>query len=86
MRLAKEIVVVNFCSINQILSTRSHNLKKLLLCMALFRCCKLNFIEQYWGAVKFHYCSFHNKPTTIEEMEKWMLECLDNIPLLHIQW
>jgi hypothetical protein len=38
--------------------------------------CELNFIEQYWGAVKFRYRSFCNKPTTIEEMEKRVLECL----------
>ena len=45
---------------------------------------ELNFIEQYLGAVKFCYC-FCNKPTTIEEMENRVLECLDSSPLLQIR-
>jgi len=46
--------------------------------------CELNFIEQYWGASKYHY---HNSPRTknIAEMEKNMLACLDYVPLLQIQ-
>jgi hypothetical protein len=47
--------------------------------------CELNFIEQYWGAVKFRYRGFHSRPATLEEMEKRVLECLDSIPLLQIQ-
>src|SRR5882724_7498033 len=45
--------------------------------------CELNLIEQYWGATKFCY----NKSlltTNIEEMEKNMLRCLDDIPLSQI--
>ena len=50
--------------------------------------CKLNFIEQYWGAVKFHYCSFRNRLTSVEEMEIRIrvLECLNSVPLLQIRW
>ena len=46
--------------------------------------CKLNFIKQYWGAAKFQ---FHAAGCmkTLEEMEKKMLECLDNVPLEQIQ-
>lgn len=42
--------------------------------------CKLNFIEQYWGAAKFQ---FHvaGHARTLEEMEWKMLGCLDDIPL-----
>ena len=46
--------------------------------------CKLNFIEQYWGAAKLCY---HNTLNTsnIIEMEMNMLACLGDIPLLQIQ-
>ncbi len=45
--------------------------------------CELNFIEQYWGAVKlwFHIAG-HAK--TLREMERKMLRCLDDIPLEQI--
>jgi len=46
--------------------------------------CKLNFIEQYWGAAKLQ---FHvaGHARTLEEMQRKMLESLDNIPLEQIQ-
>ena len=46
--------------------------------------CELRFIEQYWGAVKWQYCS-SPKITDIGEMEKNVINCLDDIPLLQIQ-
>ena len=46
--------------------------------------CELNFIEQYWGAAKLHYCNTP-KNSNIIEMEKNMLACLDDIPLLQIR-
>ena len=88
VRLTKQIVaVVACCSVNQISSTRSHNSRNSSLCMAIFVIFipNITVIEQYWGAVKFRYCSFRNKPTTIEEMENQVLECLDSISLLQIQ-
>ena len=42
--------------------------------------CELNFIKQYWGAVKlwFHIAGCAK---TLREMERKMLRCLDDIPL-----
>ena len=45
--------------------------------------CELNFIEQYWGAIKFHYCNTTHT-TNIVEMEKNMLICLDDVPLIQM--
>ena len=47
--------------------------------------CKLNFIEQFWGAAKACY---HMAPQAKMacEMERTVRECLDSIPLLQIHW
>src|SRR5229473_3285160 len=47
--------------------------------------CKVNFIEQYWGAAKlwFHMAGYM---ATIAEMETKVIQCLNDVPLLHIQW
>ena len=46
--------------------------------------CELNFIEQYWGASKIRYRST-TRTSNLAEMEKNMLACLDDVPLLQIQ-
>ena len=46
--------------------------------------CKLNFIEQYWGAAKAQYCVVP-QAKTVQEMENTVKECLDSVPLLQIQ-
>jgi hypothetical protein len=45
---------------------------------------ELNFIEQYWGEAKFCFCVAGHM-TIIKEMEKKVIQCLDHVPLLHIQ-
>ncbi len=45
--------------------------------------CKLNFIEQYWGAAKYRFRSMACM-ATMEEMEKNVVSSLDNIPLHQI--
>jgi hypothetical protein len=46
--------------------------------------CEMNFIEQYWGAAKLHF-HMTGWAATIDKMEKKVIQCLDDIPLLHIQ-
>lgn len=46
--------------------------------------CELNFIEQYWGAMKFRYWSTE-KTADMEAMEHNVIGCLNDVPLLQIQ-
>ena len=46
--------------------------------------CKLNFIKQYWGAAKLRF-QVAGRAATIEEMERKVIACLDDVPLLQIQ-
>ena len=46
--------------------------------------CELNFIEQYWGAVKYLYQSTA-KTADMDAMERNVLVCLDEVPLLQIR-
>jgi hypothetical protein len=46
--------------------------------------CKLNFIEQYWGAVKLRYRS-SPKTVDMDAMERNVIACLDDVPLLQIK-
>jgi hypothetical protein len=47
--------------------------------------CELNFIEQYWGAAKLRFREA-KRAVTLKEMERVVIECLDAVPLPHIQW
>ena len=46
--------------------------------------CELNFIEQYWEAVKLRFRVI-GRAKTIGEMETKVIEYLDDIPLLQIR-
>ena len=46
--------------------------------------CELNYIEQYWGAVKLLYRS-GPRVQKMEDMEKHVIACLTDIPLLQIR-
>jgi hypothetical protein len=46
--------------------------------------CKLNFIEQYWGAAKFQFCAAPRAKTACE-METTVRKSLDSVPLSQIQ-
>jgi len=46
--------------------------------------CELNFIEQYWGVSKLRF-RVAGRARTLQEMERKMLECLDDIPLEQIR-
>jgi hypothetical protein len=46
--------------------------------------CELNFIEQYWGVAKYRFRSMDHA-ATMEQMEKNVISCLDDIPLDQIR-
>jgi hypothetical protein len=46
--------------------------------------CELNFIEQYWGVAKYRFRSM-DCAATMEQMEKNVISCLNDIPLDQIR-
>ena len=46
--------------------------------------CELNFIEQYWGAAKLRF-RMAGRAATLDEMERKVIQSLDDVSLLHIR-
>lgn len=46
--------------------------------------CELNFTEQYWGAAKLRYRNLA-RTANIDDMERNILSCLDDVPLCQIR-
>lgn len=46
--------------------------------------CELNFIEQYWGAAKLRF-RMAGRAATINDMEKMVIQCLNDVSHLQIQ-
>jgi hypothetical protein len=80
----------NFLITSLTLFLRSQNFKSLLRSAATSvtftpNTTELNFIEQYWGAAKLHFCTA-GRGATIEDMKKKVLASLDDIPIEQIHW
>ena len=46
--------------------------------------CKLNFIEQFWGAAKYQFRAA-SRASNVLQMERLVVKCLNSVPLSLIQ-
>jgi hypothetical protein len=74
----------DFANVDSILETEAKKCGYCVIFLPKFHC-ELNLIEQCWGYAKRLYCVLH--PSLSEDdLEKNMVKCLEEVPLISMHW